>query len=130
LDLNARPDLEFMFLSATAAIFLLKAVALVIGYLVIRLGYQAIIRGVKGEFDFQGRIHSDVEMKLVGSSPGLFFTLLGTIIICWALFVDKPVSLDGSGAVDKTASSQELDSSRAERSEQFRPAIDPPKDRM
>lgn len=69
----------------------IKITAMVIGYLIVRLGFDALVRGIKGEFDFGGKITSHGELRLLSASPGLFFVLFGSAIIIWALAVEKPV---------------------------------------
>lgn len=63
----------------------LRVLALVLGYRVVKLGYEALIKGVAGNFDFGGKVKSDVELKLVSTSPGLLFVLLGVALMGWAL---------------------------------------------
>ena len=81
-------------LAIIAAILAMKLTAIVVGYKIVKLGYEALIRGIKGEFDFGGKITNQAEVKLLSASPGLFFVLFGSFVICWALFVEKPVSFE------------------------------------
>lgn len=74
------------FIIAVAAI---KITAFVIGYLIVRLGHDTLVRGITGDIDF-GIKRSDLEVKLISASPGAFFVLAGAAIIIWGLFVDKP----------------------------------------
>lgn len=68
-----------------------KIFTLIIGYLFARLGYNLLIKGVTGEFKFKGEIKG-VKADLVSASPGLFFILMGTIIVGIALY--KGISID------------------------------------
>jgi putative Ca2+/H+ antiporter (TMEM165/GDT1 family) len=79
-------------LTIVSSILIMKLTAIVVGYKIVQLGYEALIRGIKGEFDFGGKLTNHMEIKLLSASPGLFFVLFGSFIICWALFVEKPVS--------------------------------------
>lgn len=73
------------------SVLLMKLFAMTIGYRIVKLGYDALVRGIKGEFDFGGKVTGKVELKLLSASPGLFFVLLGSAIIIWAIAVEKPI---------------------------------------
>ena len=62
----------------------MKISAIVIGYLIVRLGHDTLVRGITGELDF-GFSGSGVEAKLKSASPGAAFVLAGAAIIIWAL---------------------------------------------
>lgn len=70
----------------------MKVTAIVIGYLIVRLGHDTLIRGVTGDLDF-GFTGSGVQAKLKSASPGAAFVLAGAAIIVWALAVEKPFDL-------------------------------------
>jgi hypothetical protein len=72
----------------------MKLFAITIGYKIVKLGYDALVQGIKGEFDFGGKVVSKIEFKLLSASPGLFFVLFGSAIIIWAIAVDKPVAFN------------------------------------
>lgn len=72
-------------------IVIIKVTAMIVGYLIVKLGFDALVRGIKGEFDFSGKLASHGELRLLSASPGLFFILFGSLIIIWALTVEKPV---------------------------------------
>lgn len=80
-------DLQIVVLGIVL-VFLLKITAFVLGYLTIRLGYQLIADGAKGEFNFSGELIG-AKAGLVSMSPGLLFVVLGTFLIGYAIFVDK-----------------------------------------
>jgi hypothetical protein len=82
-------NLAIFFLIGTLA---MKITAIVIGYLVVRLGHDTLVRGITGELDF-GFTGSGVEAKLKSASPGAAFVLAGAAIIIWALVVDKPFNM-------------------------------------
>ncbi len=52
------------------------------------MGYDLISSGVKGEFKFSTKF-GGVKADLASISPGLLFVLLGTLLIGFALFVEK-----------------------------------------
>ena len=73
-----------------------KIVSFIVGYLVIKLGYKLIQQGVKGEFNFSSE-YKGVKGGLVSSSPGLLFVLLGTFVICFAIFSRNPLYINDTG---------------------------------
>lgn len=73
-----------------ALIILLKIVCFILGYLTIKLGYRLINSGAKGQFKFSAKIGS-IKGNLVSVSPGLFFVLLGVMLIGYAMYVEKGV---------------------------------------
>lgn len=86
----------------------MKIAAIVIGYLIVRLGHDTLVRGITGDLDF-GFKGSGVETKLKSASPGAAFVLAGAAIIVWALAVQKPFSLDigpAPGGVQSQATNQ------------------------
>jgi hypothetical protein len=76
------------YLVSFALIVLEKLVCLILGYMTIRLGYQLIASGVKGEFKFSTKM-SGVSADLASVSPGLLFVLLGAMLIGLGIFKDK-----------------------------------------
>lgn len=75
------------------SILVLKVTAFVLGYFIVKLGHDTMIRGVTGEVDF-GFSGSGFETKLKSASPGAFFILMGSAIILWGLTVDKPFTVE------------------------------------
>ena len=70
----------------------MKLAAILAGYKIVALGHDTLVRGIKGEFDFSGGAGSKNYIKLKSASPGLLFVLLVSLLIGWAIFVQKPVS--------------------------------------
>ncbi len=98
----------------------MKVTALILGYLIVKLGHDTLIKGVTGDIDFgfEGR---GLTTKLKAGSPGAFFVLAGAAIIMWALFVEKPFEY---GRVKETTEveQREVDKSEIKRlPEQDRP---------
>jgi hypothetical protein len=96
-DVQSTVESFFTANTTTAIAFILsitamKICAFVIGYLIVRLGHDTLIKGVSGDIDF-GFSGGGVETKLKSASPGAFFVLAGAAIIMWALFVEKPITL-------------------------------------
>ncbi|HEC15605.1 MAG TPA: hypothetical protein ENI99_03390 [Sedimenticola sp.] len=58
----------------------IKITAFILGYLIVRLGHDTLIKGITGEIDF-GFKGSGIETKLKAGSPGAFFILAGAAII-------------------------------------------------
>jgi hypothetical protein len=71
----------------------IKVVCFIIGYKTIKLGYQLMTDGIKGEFNFSAD-YKGIKGGLVSSSPGLLFLLLGILLIGYAMGVEKSVSMD------------------------------------
>lgn len=70
----------------------IKITAFVIGYLIVKLGHDTLIKGVTGDIDF-GLEGKGFKTKLKAGSPGAFFVLAGAAIILWGLFVSKPLDI-------------------------------------
>lgn len=71
-------------------LFILKIIVFILGYLSIRLGASLLREGVKGDFNFKAGF-SGAKADLQSSSPGLLFTLLGIILIGFAMAYDKEI---------------------------------------
>ncbi len=80
-------------------LFLLKALALVLGYLCVRLGQQLISSGAKGEFKFSAE-GLGAKTNLVSISPGLLFVLLGICLMIYSVAVDKIVKVGPQAAAE------------------------------
>ena len=79
-------DTNIWFLIVTAlSLWSYKVVTLLIGYLFAKLGYDLLIKGVSGDFKFKAEIKG-VKADLVSASPGIFFILMGTIIVGITLY--------------------------------------------
>ncbi len=88
------------------SILVLKITACVLGYLIVRLGHDTLIKGISGEIDF-GFSGSGIKTTLKSGSPGAFFVLMGAAIILWGLTVQKPMEIkmlpsSGSPIVENT----------------------------
>lgn len=93
----------------------MKVTAFVIGYLIVRLGHDTLVRGISGDIDF-GFSGSGIDAKLKAASPGTFFVLAGAAIIVWGLFVEKPLDIKMAPAtpVAQTVTSDAQDNSSNE----------------
>ncbi len=80
--LEIGPKLAFLIAGSMSVIF--KLVTLFIAYKIIKLGYDLLLRGVRGEFKFAGEIQGN-KADLRSASPGLLFLLLGCIVIIIAV---------------------------------------------
>jgi hypothetical protein len=83
-------DKPTAFIISLSIIVIMKIACFIIGYLVVRLGYDLLKRGVKGEFKFSTEM-SSMKVDLASVSPGLLFVLLGCIVIGYAMYVEKPI---------------------------------------
>jgi hypothetical protein len=83
---------EEAFVATYALLVLMKIVCFILGFLTVRLGYQLIKEGVKGEFKFSASFGGS-KADLASVSPGLLFVLLGVGLVGYAISVDKSVKL-------------------------------------
>jgi hypothetical protein len=72
-------------ITATLCGTAVKIFTLWLGDRITRMGYDALLAGVEGKFDFGGRIKKDIELRLVSASPGLLFLTLGVALMAWAI---------------------------------------------
>lgn len=82
-----------MLLVASSMVVLFKLVVIFIAYKIIKLGYDLLLRGVKGEFEFSSNING-VQADIRSASPGLLFILLGCMIIIVAVTEKFPQELE------------------------------------
>lgn len=73
----------------------IRIVAFVIGYKVVVLGHDTMVRGIRGEFQLEAE-SSGQHLRLQSGIPGLLFVLLGSGIVLYAVFVRQPIGLDYS----------------------------------
>ncbi|HHD64921.1 MAG TPA: hypothetical protein ENK96_11320 [Desulfobulbaceae bacterium] len=83
---------ETAYLISFGMVILMKIVCFILGYLTVRLGYELIASGVKGEFKFSAQL-GGAKAALAGMSPGLLFVFLGVFLIGYAMYVEKGVEL-------------------------------------
>ena len=83
---------EWAYVLSFGFVILMKIICFILGYLTIHLGYRLIASGVKGEFKFSAEL-GGVKTDLASVSPGLLFVLLGVLLIGYAMYVEKGVSL-------------------------------------
>lgn len=77
---------------------IIRVAAIAGGVYVVWLGHNTMVRGIKGEFEFEGTLG-----KLKGSTPGLLFVLLGVAAIGWSLGTKFDSNLNVA-ATDKSGS--------------------------
>ena len=82
----------------------IRIAAIAAGTYVVWLGHNTMVRGIKGEFEFEGAFG-----KLKGSVPGLFFVLMGVVAIGWALNtkIDSDLNI-GTGQPDRETADTEI----------------------
>jgi len=73
-------------------ILIYKLSVLVVGYLVAKMGYQLLIKGVTGEFKFKSNLQG-FKADLVSASPGTFFVLLGVLMMIISITKDNPYNI-------------------------------------
>ncbi len=96
IDIGER--LTLIFSGAITTTF--KLVVLVIAYKTIKLGYDLLIKGVKGEFKFSGELQG-FKADLRSVSPGLLFVLLGCMVISIAIMTKYERVLNRGQSVEK-----------------------------
>lgn len=84
---------ESLYLVSFALIILMKIVCFILSYKIIKLGYNLINSGVKGEFKFSSNFVG-FKSDLTSLSPGLLFVLLGVVLMMVAIYTDKSVTLN------------------------------------
>jgi hypothetical protein len=91
--------------------YVLKITVVVLGFFTIKLGAKLVSEGAKGEFKFSGDFNK-FKAKLESLSPGLFFVLIGCIMIGFSIYSTKTYNKTEKSKVeliDKTEE-QKLDS--------------------
>lgn len=68
----------------------MKIVIFVLGYKIVKLGHDLLVRGVKGEFKFATEFQG-AKADLASVSPGLLFLLLGIVLMGFSLGIDKEI---------------------------------------
>lgn len=98
-------DQQFwLILANLSGLLIIKVLLILVAYFVIRMGYQLLVDGVKGNFKFNTELHG-VKADLVSASPGTFFLLLGVSVLLYTLHEESTVSykqsVDQISAEDK-----------------------------
>lgn len=76
-------------ITTVISLLVFKLAVLFVGYLIAKLGFDLLVKGVTGEFKFQTKF-KDSTADLISASPGLFFILMATILIAIGILKDKP----------------------------------------
>jgi hypothetical protein len=84
-----------------ASVTLVKVVALVIGYLVVRLGYTTMMAGVHGKDSVELRIPG-ARFAFKGVTPGLALGVVGVLMMIWALSTKHHFTTEASSASGRT----------------------------
>ncbi len=79
----------WLHLATVTPLMIFKLAVLWVGYLIAKLGYDLLVKGVGGSFKFQGEFRGG-KADLISASPGIFFIFLATILLAIAVIVDKP----------------------------------------
>jgi hypothetical protein len=83
---------ESLYLISVSLVIIMKIVCFILSYKIIRLGYNLIFAGVKGEFKFASNFIG-FKADLTSLSPGLLFVLLGVLLMVVAIYINKNVTL-------------------------------------
>lgn len=96
-----------MLVIASSMVVFFKLIVIILGYKTIKLGYDLLLRGVKGEFKFSSEI-SGYKADLRSASPGLLFVVLGCVIMVIAVIEKFPQEVERSSKdLDKKVNSFE-----------------------
>jgi uncharacterized membrane protein len=68
-------------------IFIVKGTLLVVGILLIGLGFYLLSDKVKNDFEFSISILDKLSTKLKGANAGLFFILLGVVLMISVILI-------------------------------------------
>lgn len=77
-------NITLMHFISALPMWTIKLTSIIVGYLVVRLGYNLLMAGVKGEFTFTSDMKG-IKAGLASTSPGLLFLLLGVILMIYAV---------------------------------------------
>jgi hypothetical protein len=89
-------------LITVVSLLLFKLAVLFVGYLIAKLGYELLVKGVTGEFKFQTQ-YRGAKADLISASPGIFFILMATALLAIGVLKDKPFETTvTTGAVGTT----------------------------
>lgn len=102
-----------------------KIVVVFVGYLIGKLGYELLVKGVTGEFKFQTEFKGS-KADLVSASPGIFFILMATILIAIGILKDKPFETVISERLIRSSAEQQM--TRPEPAEAIQLPEQPPKE--
>jgi len=91
-------------LLAGSLIIFLKITVLIVAYKIIKLGYDLLLKGVKGDFHFKGEMTGH-KADLRSSSPSLLFVLLGCFVIIISVTTQFPQDLETEKRAFETSSS-------------------------
>lgn len=125
---------QWLIIANLLLLFALKALCLLLGYGVVRMGASLLREGVRGEFKFHGSLPG-AKSDLVSASPGLLFLLLGIWLIAFAMWVKKgDLGYERKTEIESTAptgaAGQPADSrSPSAASEKWQPAVPLPRQR-
>ena len=86
---------------------IIKVFCFYLGYLIVKLGYNLMTDGIKGEFKFFAEF-TKLKGGLISASPGLLFLLLGVILIGYAMKIKKEITLDTYINYEKKEGKREL----------------------
>ena len=92
---------EFVYLVSYSLVILMKIVCFVISYKVVKLGYNLVNAGVRGEFKFSYEF-AGLKADLASLSPGLLFVLLGMLFSVVAITVNKTITYQSTRTVPAT----------------------------
>jgi hypothetical protein len=98
---------EFLYLVSYGLVILMKIVCFIISYKIVKLGYNLISSGAKGEFKFAYEFVG-LKADLASVSPGLLFVLLGVLFSIVAINVNKTITYQSQKSLPASNSGESL----------------------
>ena len=95
---------EDVYLISFGLVILMKIVCFILGYKTVKLGYNLISSGIKGEFKFSSNFMG-FKADLVSISPGLLFVVLGVMLIMIAVYTKKTITYTDTASQPPAADS-------------------------
>jgi hypothetical protein len=91
---------SFNYVVFAVSVTLVKIAALVIGYLVVRIGYTTMMAGVQGKDSAELKLPG-AKIAFKGVTPGLALGLFGVFMMVWALSTKHHFSAEASASSER-----------------------------
>ncbi len=89
IALQTPDQLLWLHMTTVFSLLVFKLAVLAVGYLIARLGYDLLIKGISGDFTFHSEFRGS-KADLVSASPGVFFIFLAVVLLAIGVIKDKP----------------------------------------
>ncbi len=102
IALQAPDQILWLHMVTVLSLLVFKLAVLGVGYLIARLGYELLVKGITGEFKFHTEFKG-TKADLVSVSPGVFFIFLAVVLIAIGVIKDKPFETRFTATAGRTA---------------------------